>query len=264
MALQYILDAGPIAQYPQILAHGAAGKLLVPQAVVDEIHGREARGLRTDIKDLLDRAIDSGAVVVPPPDSTVATLALGCAEECGPGNVNVVTSDRRLIRLLASKGVASIGGGRFLSKLSTTASDAGLEQAAQRIVAAQRRHLVVGLVIALAGAAMAIGIVINHQLIFHRTPVWFIPVLLLLAATAFFWWRGRHRFSYGLFEVTIGLLIASQSVVVLPATYELSAAKSIQFIGGLYIMVRGFDSLDLSIEDTPLGGWWRHLFHGGR
>lgn len=104
MALQYILDAGPIAQYPQILAHGGAGKLLVPQAVVDEIHARQARGLRADIQDILDRAIDSGAVVVPPLAGKVATLALECAEECGPGNVSVVTSDRRLIRLLASKG----------------------------------------------------------------------------------------------------------------------------------------------------------------
>lgn len=264
MTLRYVLDAGVIAQRPEILAHGAAGNLLVPQAVVDEIRGREARGLRADIQDLLDRAIDAGAVVVPTSGGTVAELALERAEESGAANVCVVTSDRRLIRFLASKNVASIGGNRLRSELSATSSDADLGQAAERIVATQRRHLAVGLVIALAVTAVAIVVVLNHQLIFHRTPAWLIPVLLLLVAALFFWWRGRHRFSYGLFEVTIGLLIASQSVVVLPATYELSTAKSIQFIGGLYIMVRGFDSLDLSIEDTPLGGWWRRLFHGGR
>ncbi len=264
MALQYILDAGAIAQHPQILAHGTAASLIIPQAAVDEIRGRQARGLRADIQDLLDRAIDSGTVVVPPLGSTVETLALECARESGPENVRVVTSGRRLIQSLASKGVASISGSNLLSELSATGSDASLGQAAERIVAAQRRHLVVGLVVAIAITAMAIAIVLNHQLIFHRTPAWLMPILLLLVAALFFWWRGQHRFSYGLFEVTIGLLIASQSIVVLPASYELSTAKSIQFIGGLYIMVRGFESLDLSIEDTRLGGWWRRLFHGGR
>lgn len=264
MALQYILDAGTIAQYPRLLAHGAAGNLLVPQAVVDEIHGRQARGLRADIQDLLDRAINSGAVIVPPSGVTVTALALERVSELGAGNVCVVTSDRRLIQSLASQGVAAIGASRLLSELSTTASEAGLEQAAERITVAQRRHLAVGLLVAAMVTAVAIAIVLNHQLIFHTTPKWFIPVLLVLTAALFFWWRGRHRLSYGLFEVTIGLLIASQSVVVLPAPYEMTAAKSIQFIGGLYIMVRGFDSLDLSIEDTRLGGWWRRLFHGGR
>jgi hypothetical protein len=264
MALKYILDAGTIAQYPRILAHGGAGNLLVPQAVVDEIRGRQARGLRADIGDLLDRAIDMGAVVVAASGDTMASLALELASESGAGNVRVVTSDRGIIQALASQGVAAVGASRFLSELSVTASDAGLEEAAERIVAAQRRHLVVGLLVAAMVTATAIGIVLNHQLIFHTTPKWFIPVLLMLTAALFFWWRGRHRLSYGLFEVTIGLLIASQSVVVLPAPYEMTAAKSIQFIGGLYIMVRGFDSLDLSIEDTSLGGWWRRLFHGGR
>ena len=76
MALQYILDAGTIAQYPRLLAHGAAGNLLVPKAVVDEIHGRQARGLRADIQDLLDRAIDSGTIVVPTSGDTMTSLAL--------------------------------------------------------------------------------------------------------------------------------------------------------------------------------------------
>lgn len=264
MALQYILDANAIAQYPRILAHGGTARLLVPQAVVDDIRGRRARGLRGDLRELVDRAIASGAIVTPAPGSTVATLALACAAEIGSGNVRVVTSDRGLVRSLATKGIASISGGTLLAELSSTGSDAGLAEAARQIIVAQHRHLAAGVLGAAMVTALAIAIVLNHQLIFHRTPTWLIPVLLVLTATLFFWWRGQHRFSYGLFEVTVGLLIASQSAVLLPAPYEMSPTKSIQFMGGLYIMVRGFDSIDLSIEDTRLGGLWRRLFHGGR
>jgi hypothetical protein len=260
----YVLDTGAIVQCPEILAWTTAGKLIVPPAVVDDIRGRVSRGLRADLQTLLDRVIDAGAVVVPPSGGSTAEVALAYAGESGAANVRVVTTERRLIRLLAVEGVTSIDGGEFLSAHRATPGDSGIGELARRIVSGQRRHLAAGFLIAAAATAAAIVTVLNHQLIFHRTPAWLIPGLLLLVAALFFWWRGRHRFSYGLFEITIGLLIASQSVVVLPASYELSTAKSLQFIGGLYIMVRGFDSLDLSIEDTPLGGWWRRLFHGGR
>jgi hypothetical protein len=260
----YVLDTGAIVQHPEMLARRASGELLVAEAVVEDIRGRVSRGLRADLPALLDRAIDAGSVVAPSSGRGTAELALACAGESGAANVRVITTDRRLIRLLAAQGVTSMSGDEFLSEQDAGRMDADIEQLARRIVSDQRRHLAVGLLIATVATAVAIVTVLNHQLIFHRTPPWLIPPLLLLLATLFFWWRGRHRFSYGLFEITIGLLIASQSVVVLPATYELSTAKSLQFIGGLYIMVRGFDSLDLSIEDTPLGSWWRRLFHGGR
>ena len=259
----YVLDTGAIVQCPGILARTAAEKLIFPQTVVDDIRGRVSRGLRADLQILLDRVIDAGAAVVPSSGGGTAEVALAYAGESGAANVRVVTTDRRLVRLLATEGVTSINGGELLSASRTTPADAGVGELARRIVSDQRRHLAAGFLIAAAATAAAIVTVLNHQLIFHRTPAWLIPVLLLLVAALFFWWRGRHRLSYGLFEVTIGLLIASQSVVVLPASYELSTAKSLQFIGGLYIMVRGFDSLDLSIEDTPLGGWWRRLFHSG-
>ena len=112
-------------------------------------------------------------------------------------------------------------------------------------------------------SGLAILVVRNHQLIFHTAPDWIVPIALLLAGLLFFWWRERDHLSYGLFEVMIGLLISSQSIVTLPSPYELSTAKSIQLVGGLYVMVRGFDTIDRSIEDTRLGGWWKRLFRRG-
>jgi rRNA-processing protein FCF1 len=262
--VRYILDTGAIVRRPEILARRVSGGLLVPQTVVEEIRRRVSRGVRADLPALLDRAIEAGTVVVPSSSRGTAELALACAGESDTANVRVITTDRRLIRLLATQDVTSMSSDEFPSEQEAIRVDADIERLARRIVSDQWRHLAVGFLIAAVATAVAIVTVLNHQLIFHRTPPWLIPPLLLLLATLFFWWRGRHRFSYGLFEISIGLLIASQSVVVLPATYELSTAKSLQFIGGLYIMVRGFDSLDLSIENTSLGSWWRRLFHGGR
>lgn len=259
----YILDSGAIVQRPEILAHAAAGDLLIPEAVVEDIRGREARGLRGDLEGLLDRAIEVGAVVAPSADGGPAELAVKCAGEGGAGNVRVVTTDRRLVRRLAAKGVASVGADQFLAELSTASVDAGIEQVARRIVSAQRRHLAAGLAIAVVATGVAILVVRNHQLIFHTAPDWIVPIALLLAGLVFFWWRERDHLSYGLFEVMIGLLISSQSIVTLPAPYELSTAKSIQLVGGLYVMVRGFDNIDRSIEDTRLGGWWKRLFRRG-
>ena len=260
----YILDTGAILQRPEILAHAAAGDLLIPQATVDDIRDREKRGLRADLEHLLDRAIEAGAVVAPSADGGIAELALTLAAENGAENIRVVTTDRRLVRLLASKGVASVGADRLLTELSTASSDTGIEQTARRIVSSQRRHLAGGLAIAIAATGLAIFIVLNHQLIFHTAPDWIVPIALLLAGLLFFWWREHDHLSYGLFEVMIGLLISSQSIVTLPAPYELSTAKSIQLMGGLYVMVRGFDNIDRSIEDTRLGGWWVRLFRRGR
>ena len=166
----YILDADTIVQRPEILAHAAAGDLLIPQAAVDEIRGREERGLRPDLKNLLDRAIAAGAVVAPPSDGGTAELAIMLAEENGAANVRVVTSDRRLGRLLATKGVTTVSGSGLAAELSSDRLDAGLEQAARRIVSMQRLNLLIGLGIALAATAVGILVVLNHQLIFHTAP----------------------------------------------------------------------------------------------
>jgi rRNA-processing protein FCF1 len=259
----YILDSGAIAQRPEILAHAAAGDLLIPEAVVDDIRGRRDRGLSGDLQDLLDRAIEAGAVVAPSTDGGTAELAVKCAGEGGTTNVRVVTSDRRLIRRLAAKDVASISADHLLAELATASADTGIELAARRILSAQHRYLAVGLAIAVAATGVAILVVRNHQLIFHTAPDWIVPIALLLAGLLFFWWRERDHLSYGLFEVMIGLLISSQSIVTLPSPYELSTAKSIQLVGGLYVMVRGLDNVDRSIEDTRLGGWWKRLFRRG-
>lgn len=259
----YILDSGAIAQRPEILAHAAAGDLLIPEAVVDDIRGRRERGLRNDLEGLLDRAIEAGAVVAPAADGGTAELASKCAEENGARNVRVVTTDRRLIQRLAAKDVASISADRLLADFETASADTGIELAARRIVSKQHRYLAAGLAIAVAATGVAILVVRNHQLIFHTAPDWIVPIALLLAGLLFFWWRERDHLSYGLFEVMIGLLISSQSIVTLPSPYELSTAKSIQLVGGLYVMVRGFDNIDRSIEDTRLGGWWKRLFRRG-
>jgi hypothetical protein len=260
----YILDSGAIVQRPEILAHAAAGDLLIPEAVAESIRGREARGLRGDLGDLLDQAIETGAVVAPSADGGIAELAVKCAGEGGAENVRVVTTDHRLVQLMVSKGVASIGGNQLLAELSAASADTGIEQAARRIVSAQHRYLAASAVVAIAATGVAILVVRNHQLIFHTAPDWIVPIALLLAGLVFFWWRERDHLSYGLFEVMVGLLISSQSIVTLPAPYELSTAKSIQLVGGLYVMVRGFDNIDRRIEDTRLGGFWIRLFRRKR
>jgi rRNA-processing protein FCF1 len=256
----YILDADTIIQRPEVLAYAAQGDLLIPQAAVDEIRGREARGLRADLKNLLDRAIAAGAVVAPPADGGIAELAFQLAGESGPENVRVVTTDRRLVRRLATKGVTSIAGRRLLAELPPASTDAGIEQAARRIVSMQHLNLLTGFGIALAATGVATLVVLNHQLIFHTAPAWIAPFVILLVGLLFFWWREHGRLSYGLFEAMAGLLIASQSIVTLPAPYELSTAKSIQLLGGLYVMVRGLDNIDRGIDDTRLGVWWKRLF----
>ena len=256
----YILDADTIIQRPEVLAYAAQGDLLIPQAAVDEIRDREARGLRADLKSLLDRAIAAGAVIAPPADGGIAELASQLAGESGAENVRVVTTDRKLVRLLATKGVNSIAGHRLLAELPPAPADSGLEQAARRIVSMQHLNLLIGFGIALAATAVATLVVLNHQLIFHTAPAWIAPIVILLVGLLFFWWREHGRLSYGLFEAMAGLLIASQSIVTLPAPYELSTAKSIQLLGGLYVMVRGLDNIDRGIDDTRLGVWWKRLF----
>ena len=99
-----VLDSGAIVQRPEILAHAAAGDLLIPEAVVDDIRDRRDRGLRNDLEGLLEQAIEAGAVVAPAADGGTAELALKCAEENGARNVRVVTTDRLLAQLALQRG----------------------------------------------------------------------------------------------------------------------------------------------------------------
>jgi len=79
-----------------------------------------------------------------------------------------------------------------------------------------------------------------------------LPLLLILAA-AIFWFRGRHRVLYGVFEVIVGLLGA---VPVFAGKVD----NLLVTFASIYVMIRGLDNIGIGLRKQSVKQFWNWLF----
>ena len=110
MADRYIIDSNVVLQYPEVLAMAAGKKLVIPQAVLEELQHVRLRGVQRGVQDVIAEAIEKGAHVASVPasvkqepiasdgaaqrlsgaDIAIARIAIDYAERMGPKSVCVV------------------------------------------------------------------------------------------------------------------------------------------------------------------------------
>jgi hypothetical protein len=85
--------------------------------------------------------------------------------------------------------------------------------------------------------AIAIAIWLTEQ-------PWFIPIAIL-CAWGLFIFRNRARFWYGVLEAVVGVSVIYTSIANSSAT---GLTRLLTVIGGIYIVIRGFDNIDQGIS----------------
>jgi ABC-type proline/glycine betaine transport system permease subunit len=123
-----------------------------------------------------------------------------------------------------------------------------------------RWHLVLSGIVGVLLTLAAVAIYQNSQRIIATANVWGTCSSLLIMGLMLYWIRSRWRLTYGFFEYLIGAL-GSMAVFWPDFDYaQLTTLRSIQVVGGLYVMVRGLDNIGKGLESTRWAGLWRRAF----
>lgn len=85
-------------------------------------------------------------------------------------------------------------------------------------------------------------------------------VLIAVIGLAFFWLRQNYRILYGLFESMVGASASFQVFFTHKTGSGIETIQIIQFLAGLYIIVRGLDNIGNSLENTIYGAAWARIF----
>jgi hypothetical protein len=280
MADRYIIDTNVVLQYPEVLAMAAGKKLVIPQAVLEELQHARLRGVQRGVQDVISEAIEKGAHVAPAPasikqepiasdraaqrlsgaDIAIARIAIDYAERTRPKSVCVVTADRALVEFLGSRGISAISGSQFLAEPSIGKVDKAIEVTAKQIISKQRRYLIISFALGIASALIGNFAFSNLQHLIATISIWGTLIALPVLGIGLYWYRERFRLAYGVFEFIIGLFMTYYVFFPNFDYSKIGPVETIQVLGGLYVMVRGLDNVGKGTEGTRLEQLWKKLF----
>lgn len=276
----YIIDTNVLVQYPEVLAMAAGKKMVIPQAVIEELNNRRSRGVRGDVYDVVAQAVNKGLLISTSPnklkeepaapeigryrldgaDLELARTAKYYAETFGENSVCVVTADHALSSFLRLYGIKSITGAQFLTEHYTVTPDESIEATARLIIFKQRRYLAISIFVGILSALLGAVVTKYFQLLVSTISIWGTMVALPTFGVSLYWYRENFRLSYGLFEFLVGMIMASYVLFPSFDYSRLGAAETIQILGGLYVMVRGLDNVGKGAEGTRIERYWKVFY----
>lgn len=262
MADRYIIDTNVVLQYPEVLAMAAGKKIVIPQAVLEELQHARLRGVQRGVQDVIAEAIGKGAHVAPTPasikqepiasdraaqrlngaDIAIARIAIDYADRMGTKAVCVVTADRALVEFLGSRGISAISGRQFLTEPSIGKVDKEIEVTAKQIISNQRRYLIISFVLGIVSALFGNFAFSNIKYLITTISIWGTLFALPVLGIGLYWYRERFRLSYGIFEFIVGVIMTYYIFFPNFDYSKLGPVEAIQILGGLYVMVRGLNS----------------------
>ncbi|MFO1471775.1 MAG: PIN domain-containing protein [Turneriella sp.] len=273
--MHLILDTEILIQHPHLLSLGGKKvKFILPQVVVEEL--REVR-FGKDFVELIEAAAQTKRLEIlprPVPQKLTHTVS-----RMNPGDESViqtalhylktkkdailVTEDNKLKSVAEKYGILTADGAHMLKRLESSAAEgvsltATVRRAADAIARQTRRYFLQGLVIGVVTSSIVILTWQFREEIVRLIPRYGMLPIALVVGVALFIFRSRQRLDYGLVEVAIGIFATYYS-----QKADLSNPDSIvRVLAGLYIVVRGLDSIGKGIEGTRYEGAWRRFFKG--
>lgn len=273
--MHLILDTEILIQHPHLLSLGGKKvKFILPQVVVEEL--REVR-FGKDFVELIEAAAQTKRLEIlprPVPQKLTHTVS-----RMNPGDESViqtalhylktkkdailVTEDNKLKSVAEKYGILTADGAHMLKRLESSAAEgvsltATVRRAADAIARQTRRYFLQGLVIGVVTSSIVILTWQFREEIVRLIPRYGMLPIALVVGVALFIFRSRQRLGYGLVEVAIGIFATYYS-----QKADLSNPDSIvRVLAGLYIVVRGLDSIGKGIEGTRYEGAWRRFFKG--
>lgn len=274
--MHLILDTEILIQQPHLLSLGGKKvKFILPQVVVEEL--REVR-FGKDFVELIEAAAHTKRLEIlprPVPQKLTHTVS-----RMNPGDESViqtalhylktkkdaiiVTEDNKLKTVAEKYGILTADGAQMLKRLESMAAAedssliATVRRAADAIARQTRRYFLQGLVIGVVTSSIVILTWQFREDVVRLIPRYGMLPIALVVGVALFIFRSRQRLGYGLVEVAIGIFATYYS-----QKADLSNPDSIvRVLAGLYIVVRGLDSIGKGIEGTRYEGAWRRFFKG--
>lgn len=280
MPSRYIIDTSVLFQHPQILARAGNRKIIIPQAVMEELSHRGRGSKWADVAELVASSIPAGVKIALAPeklkndliqsdrnaqrlsgaDFDIARIAIAYAEQQGSEAPCVVTNDKALSYFLSSRNIKSITGSEFIGESKGDSLNKEIEDKADKVVSSQKRYVITSFILGVVASAAGNVIYSNIDLLVSTITVWGTMVGLPVLGLALFWYRENFRLSYGAFEFCVGVIM-SYYVFFPSFSYSgLGVTDGIQILGGLYVMVRGLDNIGKGIAGTRLESLWQKLF----
>ena len=273
--MHLILDTEILIQHPHLLSLGGKKvRFILPQVVVEEL--REVRFGRNFVDLIEAAAISRRLEILPRP---VPQKLSHTVSRMNPGDESViltalhylktkkdailVTEDLKLKAVAEKYGILTANGEQMLQRLqSSLTQDSSLlttvRRAADVIARQTRRYFLQGLTIGIATSAIVILTWQFREDVVRLIPRYGLLPIALVVGVALFIFRSRQRLGYGIVEVAIGLFATYYS-----QKADLSNPDSIvRVLAGLYIVVRGLDSVGKGIKGTRYETAWRRFFQG--
>jgi|GEM_PF-2938044 len=273
--MHLILDTEILIEHPHLLSLGGKkDKFILPQVVVEEL--REVRFGRNFVDLIEAAALTKRLEILPRP---VPQKLSHTVSRMNPGDESVVqtalhylktkkdailvTEDSKLKTVAEKYGIVAASGAEALARLQSTLADdnsllATVRRAADVIVRQTRRYFLQGLVIGVATSSIVILTWQYREDVVRLIPRYGMLPIALVVGVALFIFRSRQRLGYGLVEVAIGVFATYYS-----QKADLTNPDSIvRVLAGLYIVVRGLDSIGKGIQGTKYESAWRRFFKG--
>lgn len=280
MPERYILDTNAILDNPEVLALSAGKRVIIPQAVMDELGQARMRGARDGLRGSLNSALRKGAHIARDPDASaiakivsdprarglagadlsIAALAIDYAARMGPSAVAVVTRDRGLSSFLSSHGISSRPPVEFLKDPSLGQPDKEIQSHTQVLLYRRWAYVLLSAVFGFAGSLLGNFAYSHLRYLAQTFHIWGVSIAVFLVGIFLYWVRERFRLGYGVFESAIGVIMASASV---PAGFDysqLNVTFGIRILSGLYVIVRGLDNIGKGSEGTTIAPYWKRIF----
>lgn len=271
-----ILDTNIIIRFPQILGLSIDNtKLLISSSVVDELNyvGRQ----KNSIVDLIDHSIKSGNVQILDTltilkdyqekitssrlsivDKSLIALALSLKDQ--KQEVKIATQDKAMQIVSTEYNIEFLNWDSVLELLKSKRSK-NVSPLNSKIANYEKKNLksyLIGILTGILTSVFASIIYKNLQLILSTVNIWGTIVLILLLGVGLFIYREKQRLSYGIFEITVGVIAIISLFTPVDFSYKeltFDLNFNLKLLGGLYIMVRGQDNVLKAISNKKLGLW---------
>jgi hypothetical protein len=281
---QYLLDTNVLVRRPGLLARSdAAKRFLIPIGAIDQLSNRGNGTNSGPLQRVLSTAANSGVVIVdapkilhpsPPisPDFRLDAYDLSILstlielQSDSSRKICLVTDDRALLKAATQIGIEAIplaGLQDILDREQVNTESAinlEVDEQVQQYERSERSNIQRAIVIGLFAIGIAAGISYFYPQIFDllaSTPRLLIGVGALLFGALLYWFRQRHRSSYGMVETVLGAWISANAF---PLNSAINITSVLQIMGGLYVVVRGLDNLGNGLKGTRYEPNWRRIF----
>ena len=272
------IDTNVLFRFPKVLARRVPGlDLVIPSHVVEEVEQFAAtHGPAKLIRPILLRALAKGYVrqeALPNPGKfSFGRLSAGDSDLIrhlyGQRRIALATDDLKFASAASQVGIVAITGIELTAWITARASSPpDLDsitliqrfQFAAVLWAIPLAVLLLALAFALAKSAPSITTAIRWAPTWLLSNLWWSSVIV---GAGLFAWRARSRWTYGAVELVFGMASVNVGAVALrDGGFSLAATGII--VAGLYVSVRGWDSIDQGLKDTPYA-WATRVLAGPR